>query len=122
MRMQTFEPGQYIPFVIDGKFYRYMFMDNYIEAVDMTREDGSMVSITDNAEILVALGFTTRSEQEAFCDTAYGYRNEGGIFPSWKSGDYEAGWRVVDAIMKYTDDPESFENSLKESYEHWQDV
>ena len=58
-----------------------------------------------NSKIFTLLGMNER-EKEEFCDKIYGYRNQGGDFPTTRHGDMAALTRVAHYLMKKFEDME----------------
>ena len=56
-----------------------------------------------NSKVFALLGMNER-EKEEFCDKIYGYRNQGGDFPTTRHGDMAALTRVAHYLMKKFED------------------
>lgn len=56
-----------------------------------------------NSKVFTLLGMNER-EKEEFCDKIYGYRNQGGDFPTTRYGDMAALTRVTHCLMKKFED------------------
>ena len=56
-----------------------------------------------NSKVFTLLGMNER-EKEEFCDKIYGYRNQGGDFPTTRHGDMAALTRVAHYLMKKFED------------------
>lgn len=85
MERKTYKHGDTVRFVINDETLTYKVQSNHLSHVD-----------GNNSKIFTLLDIADRRE---FCTKAYGYNDHDGGFPEYKSEDYDAANRVINALF-----------------------